>query len=591
MKALALLLLVGMPVFGAVQGGTGTPQAVPLYVDVTAEAGIDFHHVSGPVDHKDYIFETKGGGVGFFDYDKDGWLDILLVQGSTVERALSGEKATPALYHNRGDGTFEDVTGRAGLTGGVWGMGVTFGDYDNDGDDDIYLTQLGPDLLYRNNGDGTFTDVTAEAGIHADGWSTSAAFGDYDGDGLLDLYVAGYLDYGPSHLPPRNPSCTYLGVPVLCGPRGLQGARDYLYRNRGGGVFEEVSRAVGAEDRNRYFGLGVLWSDLDGDGDLDLFVGNDATPNYLFENQGDGTFQEIGFISGLAVSGDGNEQASMGVDSADYDNDGRLDLFLTHFANDYSTLYHNDGGLMFMDVSGRAGLKDPEWNLVAWGTRFLDVDNDGWKDILHSNGHVYPYLAHSDKPEKFRQPCSLYQNLRDGTFADASQKAGPDFMQPEVGRGVAFGDYDNDGDLDLIIANLNGSPRLLRADRRDSNHWIMFRLEAKGGTRDAIGSRLRIECSGLTQIWEIKRAVGIYSASDPRAHFGLGECDAVEHLQVRWPDGTTQAFEKVPADRHYLLRQGGELEPEPFRPEPEGKASDTASAKNPEESPRPRRTL
>ncbi len=562
MKSLGALLLAGMTVLCTAGFPREVTEAVPTYVDVTRQAGIDFRHVSGPVDHKDYIFETKGGGVGFFDYDNDGWLDILLVQGSTVEQALAGKKARPALYHNRGDGTFEDVSAGSGLDGGVWGMGVTFGDYDNDGDADVYLTQLGPDLLYRNNADGTFTDVTEESGIHADGWSTSAAFGDYDRDGLLDLYVVGYLDYGPSHLPPRTSSCTYLGVPVLCGPRGLQGARDYLYRNRGGGAFEEVSRSSGAEDRNRYFGLGVLWSDLDDDGDLDLFVGNDATPNYLFENRGDGTFEDVGFVSGVAVSGDGNEQASMGVDSGDYDNDGKLDLFLTHFANDYSTLYHNEGGLMFTDVSGRAGLKDPEWNLVAWGTRFMDVDDDGWKDIVHANGHVYPYLEHSDKPEQFREPCSLYINRGDGTFVNASAQAGADFQAPLVGRGVAFGDYDNDGDIDLLIANLNGRPRLLRADRRDTNHWVMFRLAAKSGNRHALGSRVTVECSGLTQIWEVKRTVGIYSASDPRAHFGLGSCTVIERVEVRWSDGTKQEFRKVSADRHYRLQQGGELEPE-----------------------------
>ena len=561
-------LLLSLAVLVPLTAPAEEPTGVPTYTDVTLQSGIAFQHVSGQADRKDYIFETKGGGVGFFDYDRDGWLDLLLVQGSTVEKALAGEKATPALFHNRGDGTFEDVTSRSGLAGGAWGMGVTFGDYDNDGDADVYLTQLGPDLLYRNNGDGTFTDVTERSGIRADGWSTSASFGDCDGDGLLDLYVAGYLDYGPSHLPPKTRDCTYLGTPVLCGPRGLEGARDYLYRNRGGGVFEDVTQTSGAVDKDRYYGLGVLWSDLDGDGDLDLFVGNDATPNYLFENLGDGKFEDIGFISGVAVSADGNEQASMGVDSGDYDNDGRLDLFLTHFASDYSTLYHNEGGLMFTDVSGQAGLKDPEWSLVAWGTRFMDVNLDGWKDLLHANGHVYPYLEHSDKTEQFREPASLYLNRGNGTFVDVSKSAGSGFVQPLVGRGVAFGDYDNDGDLDLVIANLNGTPRLLRCDRRDSNHWLMLRLEGKSGNRDAIGSRISVECGGLTQVWEVKRTVGIYSASDPRAQFGLGSQEVIDHMRVRWPDGTVQAFDDVATDRHLLLREGGRLEPEPGTPLP-----------------------
>jgi enediyne biosynthesis protein E4 len=538
---------------------------VPRYVDVTEAAGIRFQHVSGDPDRKDYIFEAKGGGIGLFDYDNDGWLDLFLVQGSTVEAAREGDFLPPALYRNRRDGTFADVTGRAGLKATGWGMGVTFGDTDNDGFADIYLTQLGRDVLYRNRGDGTFSNATEEAGIDAPGWSTSAAFGDYDRDGWLDLYVAGYLDYGPHRLPPKTADCTYLGEPVLCGPRGLRGAGNHLFRNRGDGTFVDVTAASGTEDRNRYFGLGVMWADLNNNLHPDLIVANDATPNLLFVNNGDGTFAEMGLLSGLALSGEGNEQASMGVDAADYDNDGLLDVFMTHFARDYSTLYRNDGDLMFRDVSGLAGIRDPEWFLVAWGTRFVDVNHDGWKDIVHANGHVYPYLMAVDLQEKYRQPNSLYINRGDGTFVDASHLAGPDFAREMVGRGVAFGDFDNDGDIDLAIAQLDGRPRLLRADRTEENHWVMLRLEGVESNRDALGARVSVTCGSLRQIREIKRSVGIYSAGDPRAHFGLGSCSTIELLTVRWPSGRSQEFERVEADRHYLLREGEDLRPEPIR--------------------------
>jgi len=530
---------------------------VPRFVDVTEQVGIRFQHISGPPADRefDYIFETKGGGIAFLDYDVDGWLDLLVVQGSTVEAARRGVRRPPGLFRNRGDGTFEDVSESSGIEGGIWGMGVGVGDYDNDGYPDVYLTQVGPDLLYRNNGDGTFTDVTRQAGITADTWTTSAAFGDYDGDGFPDLYVAGYLDYTPDRLPPKTPDCTYLGRPVPCGPRGLKGARDYLFHNRGDGTFEEVSRISGAWDRSHYYGLGVLWADFDNDGDLDLFVGNDATPNYLFVNHG-GRFSEEALVAGVALSGEGVEQASMGVDAGDYDNDGRLDLFCTHFARDSSTLYHNDGDLLFSDVTAPAGLRVPEWWLVGWGTRFLDLDCDGWLDILHVNGHVYRYLAEPVEGETLAQPASLYRNRGDGTFEDVAALAGPDFVSPRIARGAAFGDYDNDGDLDVAVAVLGGSPRLLRMDRRDSNHWVLLQLVGGQENRDALGARVQVVCGGRTSIREVRRTVGIYSSSDPRIHVGLGSCERIEELMIRWPDGSRQKIENLPADGIYRIRKG-----------------------------------
>jgi hypothetical protein len=526
---------------------------IPRFIDVTRESGIDFEHINGPKLRKDYIFEAKGGGVGFVDYDQDGWLDVLLAQGATLEGIKRGNAGCASLFRNRGDGTFVEVSKEAGLDCKEWGMGVTFGDYDNDGDADIYLTALTRSVLYRNEGNGTFEDVTEQSGAAVSGWSTSAAFGDYDLDGDLDLYVAKYLDCGVDRLPPKTLDCTYLGEPVLCGPRGLQGAADHLFRNRGDGTFEDVTAKAGAVDEGRYFGLGVIWADANNDNRPDIIVANDATPNLLFVNRGDGTFEEMGFLSGLAVSGSGNEQASMGVDAADYDNDGLMDVFFAHFAADYSTLYHNEGDLFFRDVSSSARLEQPEWFLVSWGTCFLDVNNDGWKDLIHSNGHVYPYLSSAQKKERYAQPSSLFLNQRDGTFRDVSAFAGDDFMQETVSRGVGFGDYDNDGDVDLIISNMNSSPQLLRNDRTDNNHWVMFRLVGTSSNRDGLGARVTVVTDDLTQVREVRRSVGIYSASDPSVHFGLGKAQEVSRLEVLWPSGEKQRFEGVAAGVHYVI--------------------------------------
>ncbi len=543
-------------------------EPVPQFTEVTKTSGIDFQHINGPADHKDYIFEAKGGGVAFFDYDNDGWQDILFIQGSTLELTHAGKDPLSRLYRNRGDGTFVDVTESAGLTSRGWGMGVGIGDYNNDGWADIYLTRLGPNVLYRNNGDGTFTDVTAQAGVGDAHWSTSAAFGDYDGDGQLDLYVANYLDVGPDKLPPpKSMRCLHLDHAVMCGPRGIPGAPDVLYHNNGDGTFTDVTEKSGAEDKDRYFGLGVVWADVDNDGDLDIYVANDATPNLLFVNQGDGTFEEEGYFSGLAVSGDGKEQASMGVDVADYDNDGRLDAFLTHFSKDYNTLYHNEGNSLFVEVSDQSGFQRNEWNHVSWGTRFADFDLDGWKDILYANGHVYPFLIGAGLSESYRQPKSLYLNLRNGSFKDVSDEAGPDMRRETVGRGVAFADWDNDGDMDFVSVNLNGSPQLFRNDFKTDRHWIMFKTVGKESNRDGIGARITVQTGELKQIWEIKRTVGIYASSDPRAHFGLGDSAKADLVTVRWPNGKVQEFKDVPADVHYVLDEDEGLSKEIFGPE------------------------
>ena len=535
------------------------------FTDVTAASGITFVNATGDPDRKDYIFEVKGGGVGALDYDNDGWVDLVFSRGSSVERWRKGENPGPVLYRNRGDGTFEDVTTKAGLTRGGWGVGVSAADYDNDGFVDLYLTNLGPDVLYRNAGDGTFTDVTEKSGIRAPGWSSSAAFGDFDRDGHLDLYVASYLDVGPDNLPEGRAggTCSYVGVPVLCGPRGLPGARDLYFRSNGDGTFSEQSEASGAYDKEAWFGLGVVASDLDGDGDLDIYVGNDATPNYLFVNRGDGRFDERGFPSGTAVSGDGNEQASMGVDAGDYDNDGRPDLYAAHFASDYSTLYRNLGGLLFEDVTARARIKEPGWPYVKWGTGFADFDQDGWLDLVHANGHVYPHLRATSGRETYEQPAlSVYRGDGDGAFADVS--AGSGATKPVLGRGTAFADLDNDGDLDVVVACLDGTPLVLRNDTV-GGHWLQLRAVGRKSNRDAIGAKVTVRTARLTQLREVKRTLSIYSASDPRAHFGLGPATKADLVRVEWPSGRVDEWKDVPADRHYRVDEAEGLREEPPR--------------------------
>jgi hypothetical protein len=562
----ALAPLAALPMAALLPTAAEPPSRI-RFTDVTAASGITFVNATGDPDRKDYIFEVKGGGVGAIDYDNDGWVDLVFSRGSSLERWRAGRNPGPALYRNHGDFTLEDVTEKAGLTRGGWGVGVSAADYDNDGFVDLYFTNLGPDVLYHNNGDGTFTDVTEKAGIRAPGWSSSAAFGDFDGDGHLDLYVASYLDVGPDKLPEGRGggTCSYIGVPVLCGPRGLPGAQDLYFHNNGDGTFTEQSEASGAFDKERYFGLGVVAGDLDGDRDLDIYVANDATPNFLFVNRGDGHFDERGFPSGVAVSGDGNEQASMGVDAADYDNDGRLDLYSTHFASDYSTLYHNLGGLLFEDVSARAHIREPEWPLVKWGTRLLDLDLDGWKDIVHVNGHVYPHLRSAGGKETYEQPAlTVYLNNRDGTFRNASGEAGPDAAKRVLGRGAAFADLDNDGDLDIVVACLDARPLVLRNDSA-GGHWLMLRTVGRRSNRDGIGTRVTVRTDALSQVWEVKRTVGIYSCSDPRAHFGLGEARRADLVRVEWPSGKVDELRDVPADRHYRANEAEGLSPEPLR--------------------------
>jgi len=578
LRLLLLSAAVGLTLLPAPGAAEEQPVPIPTFADVSASSGIVFHHISGKEDEKVYIFEAKGAGVCALDYDNDGRLDLYLVQGSTIERAKAGRNPHGSLFRNLGGWKFQDVTGTSGLTVPAWGMGVTAADVDNDGRVDLYLTNLGPNILYHNDGDGSFHDVTGFAGVGDSRWSTSASFADYDADGLLDLFVPNYIDAAPDHLPkPKGtPGCGYRGRPVMCGPRGLPGAGDTLYHNDGDGTFSDVSEATGVVDAAKLYGLGSVWGDIDNDGDIDLFVANDATPNLLFVNDGRGKFTEQAFFSGVAVSGSGIEQASMGIDLADYDNDGLLDIYSTHFAGDYSTLYRNEGDLVFDDATSKAGIQAPDLPWVSWGTRFVDLDNDGWKDIFHANGHTYPSLEREPIDwDTYRQPQSLYMNLKNGTFLDASKLAGPAIQEPHVGRGVAFADFDNDGDIDIAMAQMNGSPVLFRNDQSTGNHWVMFRTVGRKSNRDGIGARLTVTAGGLRQIWEIKRAVSIYSCSDPRAHFGLGAAAKIEKLEVRWPSGTVQEFRDIPADRHYEIDEEAGLGEERVGPAAGGASATT----------------
>ncbi|MDT5121363.1 MAG: enediyne biosynthesis protein [Acidobacteriota bacterium] len=538
----------------------GNPGIEVHFTDITEKAGITFRHVASP--DKKYIVESMSGGVAMFDYDNDGYLDIYFVNSLTVEMVKSNVKTRSALYHNNGDGTFTDVTDKAGVGDVGWGMGVAVGDYDNDGFDDLYVTCLGQNHLFHNNGNGTFTDVTAKAGVGDPRWSTGAAFVDYDNDGRLDLFVANYVDFDVNHLPEfgKGRSCQYKGVPVQCGPRGLPGAGDSLYHNNGDGTFTEVSKKAGVSDPNGFYGLGVIASDFDGDGFVDIYVANDSTPNFLYHNNGDGTFKEVGFVSGTAVNENGSEQGSMGVTVGDYNHDGKWDIFVTNFADEYNTLYRGEGGLSFADVSYPAKVAEVSLPYVGWGTKFFDYDNDGWVDLFVANGHVYPQL------ENYRQRKLLFKNNRDGTFTEVSESAGAPLMEKRVGRGVAFGDLDNDGDVDLVVGDLDGPPQLLRNDGGNANNSVLIKTVGVKSNRDGIGARVKIVSGDLTQIDEVRSGGSYISQSDLRLHFGLEKRTKIDSIEVRWPSGTVDKITSAGVNRILTVKEGqGLVEQKEFK--------------------------
>ena len=526
-------------------------QAIDVhFTDVTYKAGIKFTHTSSP--EKKYIVESMSGGVALFDYDGDGYLDIYLVNSLTVDMVKSKQKTRSVLYHNNGDGTFSDVTDKAGVGDIGWGMGVAVGDYNNDGWDDIYVTCLGPNHLLKNNGNGTFTDVTKKAGVGDPRWSTGAAFVDYDNDGKLDLFVSNYVDFDIDNLPEfgKGRTCQFKGIPVQCGPRGLKGAGDSLYHNNGDGTFTDVSKKAGVSDADGYYGLGVIASDLDGDGLIDIFVANDSTPNFLYHNNGDGTFKDVGFSSGTAVNENGGEQGSMGVTLGDYDHDGRLDLFITNFDDDYNTLYRNDGKGSFTDVSYAAKVAAVSLPYVGWGTWFFDYDNDGWADLFVVNGHVYPQLP------TYRQRNFVHHNNHDGTFTEVGAQLGAPFAEKRTGRGAAFGDIDNDGDLDVIINNLDGPPQLLRNDGGNANNSILIKTIGVKSNRHGIGARVKIVSGDLVQIGEVYSGGSYLSQSDLRLVFGVGKRTKIDLIEVHWPSGTVDKIADTAVNKMLTIKEG-----------------------------------
>jgi hypothetical protein len=524
------------------------------FVDVTKSAGINFINASSS--EKKYIVESMSGGVAMFDFDNDGKLDIYLVNSYTVEAALAKKpRPAAALYRNLGNGKFEDVAAKAGVADPGWAMGVSVADYDNDGYDDLYVTCFGPNKLYHNRGDGTFEDVTAKAGVGDPRFSTGAAWGDYDRDGRLDLFVSNYVDFKLDDLPQfgKGALCQYRGIPVQCGPRGLPGAGDTLYHNNGDGTFTDVSKKAKVDDPKGYYGLGVMWTDFDDDGWPDIFVANDTTPNYAYRNNHDGTFTEMGFMLGVAVDENGNEQACMGVSIGDYDRDGRLDLVVTNFADDYNTIYRQGADGVFTDVTRATKTVEPSLPYLGWGVKFFDYDNDGWLDLLVANGHVYPQVEGAFPGGMYGQRKLFYRNLRDGTFTEIGASI-PALAARRVSRGAAFGDYDEDGAVDVIVNELDGAPTLLHNETRKTDgpspgHWISLKLQGTKSNRNAVGARVTLKAGGLTQVDEVHAGDSYLSHSDWRLHFGLGAATAVDEITVRWPNGAVEKIGKTPADQ------------------------------------------
>jgi enediyne biosynthesis protein E4 len=534
-----------------------------VFMNTAERAGLtSWHHTSGTLE-KRYILEAKGPGVALLDYDNDGWLDIYFVNGSTFD-ALDGKEPHPhaALFHNNHDGTFTNVAVKAGVTNDRWGYGVVIGDYDNDGWPDIYVSNYGKNRLYHNNHDGTFTDVAEKGGVALGGWSTGATFGDYDGDGRLDLFVAGYIRFDRKNLPTDrtvasgSKACSYHSKPVMCGPRGLPGERDHLFHNNGDGTFTDVGEKLGVSDTNGYYGLGALFVDVNGDGKPDLVVANDSTPNYLYINKGSGTFEDRSYDSGLAVNEDGREVSNMGLAAGDYENDGHLDLVSTTFSDDYDIVFRNDGLGNFTDVSFEVGVAASTLPFVGFGDGFLDYDNDGWKDLLIVNGHVYPTVDKTEAGTSYAQRPLLFHNLKNGKFGLVPAVEGTGLATVSVGRGGAFGDLFNDGKIDVVIANMDQVPVLLRNVNPDHHHWVEMKLV--GGLkspRDAVGATVYLTAAGIRQRGDVLSGGSYLSSNDMRVHFGLGDATSIESIEIHWPSGAIEKAKLPGIDRIFTLEE------------------------------------
>jgi hypothetical protein len=543
----------------------GKPSGLPWrskLVDVASEAGLVHPSIYGDPMRKRYITETVGAGVAFFDYDNDGWLDVFVLSGTRGDG--STPTATNRLYKNNRDGTFQDVTEKAGLVRNGWASAVTIGDYNNDGWEDLFITYYGQNALYRNNGDGTFTDVTEKAGLRG----AKPAFGggctwvDIDRDGKLDLFIANYVDYADATATEAgaNANCQWKGVPVVCGPRGLKTARCQLYRNNGDGTFRDISEPSKISQATGSYAMTAVAGDFDNDGWPDIYVACDSTPSYLFRNRKDGTFAEEGLERGAAVSEDGMEQAGMGVAVGDYNLDGHLDLFKTHFADDTNVLYRNDGKGNFTDVTSSAGI-GVETRYTGWGTGLADLDNDGLPDLFVVTGSVYPEVEKRLPSYPHATPRLVFRNLGQGRFEELLEEAGPGVSAPHSSRGCAFGDFDNDGDVDILIFNMNQPPSLLRNDVSGKGHWLKVRLEGTKSNRSAIGARVTVHYGNRIQTQEVHAQSSFYSVNDRRLHFGLGDV-ALADVNIRWPNGDTERISRVAADRLIWVREGAGVIPE-----------------------------
>jgi hypothetical protein len=532
----------------------------PKLVDITASTGIHFDHHSSP--EQKFIVESMSGGVALIDYDRDGWPDIYFTNAQTVEMVRAGIKARGALFHNNHDGTFTDVTDKAGVGTPCWANGASVGDYNNDGWPDLLVTCLSGVVLYRNNRDGTFTDVTKSAGLGGDSlWATGAAFGDYDSDGWDDLFVSHYVDIDLNHLDAfgSRDICRYMGIDVQCGPRGLKGSPDNLYHNNHDGTFTDASKRAGVSDPEHRFGLTAIWSDFNNDGKLDLLVTNDGQPNYLYQGDGRGKFTDVGFTSGVAFNANGAAQANMGVAFGDYLHTGRMSLFISHFDDEYGALYRNDGNMNFTEASAVSGVARATSGHVGWGDAFVDFANNGWQDIFLVDGHVYPQVDQIPERASYRQPKLLFLNQRDGTFKDISQSAGDAIRIPQVSRGMVIGDLFNDGHLEAVVENLSGQPMILRPEGGPLHHWISFQLEGVRSNRLALNARVRVTAGNLTQLGEVISGGSYLSQSDLRLHFGLADHERADAATILWPDGTTETLKNLTADRFYTVREGAGL--------------------------------